>query len=162
MNVIGQAREIAYEAHAGQEYVVNGVGLSYFEAHLEPVANIVICLGYDDMTIAATLLHDLLEDTTVTTGDLIEQRVPRPVILAVEALTHWKGQSDEEYLQAIKRIPRSVPPKCADSSFNLSNTLAQKETLAPARYEKLTKRYYRNLDFLLPIMPRPELLALMP
>jgi len=70
--LIEQAFEVARVAHADQ---VRRSGEPYI-AHPLGVAMILADLGLDDVTIAAALLHDAVEDTTVTGEDLQEQFGP--------------------------------------------------------------------------------------
>ena len=60
--LISQAYEVAAAAHRGQ---VRKSGEPYI-THPIAVAKIVAELGLDDITIAAALLHDAVEDTGVT------------------------------------------------------------------------------------------------
>src|SRR6266516_4286575 len=69
---IEQAFEVARVAHADQ---VRRSGEPYI-AHALGVAMILADLGLDDVTIVAALLHDAVEDTTVTDEDLQEQFGP--------------------------------------------------------------------------------------
>ena len=66
--VIARALAKATDAHAGQ--VRNGSGgLSYIE-HPRMVAATLAQLGYPDSTLAAALLHDVVEDSDTTVEDL--------------------------------------------------------------------------------------------
>jgi len=66
--LIESAYRVARDAHSDQ---VRRSGDPYI-AHPVGVAVILAELGLDDVTIAAALLHDAVEDTTVTLGDLAE------------------------------------------------------------------------------------------
>ncbi|MDQ1533340.1 MAG: diphosphokinase / guanosine-3,5-bis(diphosphate) 3-diphosphatase, partial [Actinomycetota bacterium] len=65
-SLIEHAYEVARDAHhdqvrrSGDAYITHPVG----------VALVLADLGLDDVTIAAALLHDAVEDTPVTLGDL--------------------------------------------------------------------------------------------
>jgi len=66
--LIGQALAKATEAHAGQ--IRNGSGgLPYIE-HPRMVAATLAARGYDEATLAAALLHDVVEDSDTTVEDL--------------------------------------------------------------------------------------------
>ena len=60
-NLIQRAYEFAKKAHAGQKRVSGDAYLT----HLVGVADILDELHMDSVTIAAGLLHDILEDTNV-------------------------------------------------------------------------------------------------
>jgi GTP pyrophosphokinase len=66
MEFIRRACEFAQEAHQGQ---MRASGEPYFQ-HSLSVANILAQLRLDHETIAAALLHDVLEDTSVTFEEL--------------------------------------------------------------------------------------------
>src|SRR5918994_236647 len=80
--LIEQAFEVARVAHADQ---VRRSGEPYI-AHPLGVAMILAGLGLDDVTIAAALLHDAVEDTTVTDKDL-QQRFGSDVAAIVDGVT---------------------------------------------------------------------------
>ena len=66
--LISRALAKATEAHAGQ--VRNGSGgLPYIE-HPRMVAATLARLGYGETTLAAALLHDVVEDSDTTVEDL--------------------------------------------------------------------------------------------
>jgi GTP diphosphokinase / guanosine-3',5'-bis(diphosphate) 3'-diphosphatase len=67
--LIERAFGVARDAHADQ---VRRSGEPYI-AHPLGVATILADLGLDDVTIAAALLHDAVEDTVLTAADLEEQ-----------------------------------------------------------------------------------------
>ena len=58
----------AKEAHNGQK---RASGEEYF-THPVAVANILVGLGMDCDTVAASFLHDVIEDTQVSEGDIKE------------------------------------------------------------------------------------------
>src|SRR6187549_1689001 len=67
--MIEDAYAVARDAHVDQ---VRRSGEPYI-AHPLGVATILARLGLDDVTIAGALLHDAVEDTTVTQDDLERQ-----------------------------------------------------------------------------------------
>jgi (p)ppGpp synthase/HD superfamily hydrolase len=69
--VIHLALGTAREAHAGQ--VRNGSGGRPYIEHPVAVAERVAEAGYDDETIAAALLHDVVEDSELTVAELRER-----------------------------------------------------------------------------------------
>ena len=70
--MINRAYELAGEAHVGQ---TAQDGEPYIN-HPLAVARIVAEIGLDDITVAAALLHDAVEDTEITLAD-VERRVRR-------------------------------------------------------------------------------------
>ncbi len=67
-NVLLKALDFAYQAHEGQK---RSSGEEYI-IHPVLVAEILVDYGLDSDTVAAALLHDVLEDTTVTEADMKE------------------------------------------------------------------------------------------
>jgi (p)ppGpp synthase/HD superfamily hydrolase len=117
-------------------------GLSYYDGHLSPVADIVyeeyynlipnndrcreIWGYYRELAIAVALLHDVLEDyqyTGVTLEDL-KKEFPVPMIYeSVEALTKREGESYFDFTCRINEsklvIAKAV--KLADLKHNMSD-----------------------------------------
>ncbi|HTR75784.1 MAG TPA: HD domain-containing protein [Solirubrobacterales bacterium] len=91
--LIARALAKATEAHAGQ--IRNGSGgLPYIE-HPRMVAATLAPLGYDETTLAAALLHDVVEDSDTTVEDL-RAEFGDPVADIVAAL------SDDESIESYR------------------------------------------------------------
>jgi GTP pyrophosphokinase len=69
VDLLRRAYEVAAEAHAGQ---VRKTGDPYI-THPLAVAHMLANYGLDEPTLAAALLHDTVEDTNITLGDLSMQ-----------------------------------------------------------------------------------------
>ncbi len=80
--LIEQAFEFAQHGHEGQ---VRASGEPYITHPLQ-VATFLADLGFDASTVAAALLHDILEDTPVTKGEL-ELRFGKEVAFLVDGVT---------------------------------------------------------------------------
>jgi len=106
------AEQIATRAHACQR---DKAGQPYIE-HPRRVATYVN--PHDDNAIAAALLHDVLEDTAITSADLVEQGMPAIVIEAIELLTHRPRQQLAEYYGQIRHHPLAREVKLADLADN--------------------------------------------
>lgn len=72
MNVVEKARVFATAAHAAVEQVRKYTGEPYI-VHPKEVMEIVRGVPHTENMLAAALLHDVLEDTGVTYGDLHEE-----------------------------------------------------------------------------------------
>lgn len=118
---IATANELIDRAHAGQ---VDKAGLPYV-GHLRRVASYVV--SGDPLAIATALLHDSLEDTSLTAADLADHGIPGPVIEAVELLTRRSDQRPDDYYRTIRRNPLAHEVKLADLADNCD----------PARLEQL-------------------------
>jgi GTP pyrophosphokinase len=94
LKFIHRACEVAQRAHQGQ---VRASGEPYFQ-HSLSVANILAELRLDHETIAAAVLHDVLEDTKVTLEEL-EREFGSTVAKLVDGVTkmgqiqEYRGQS---------------------------------------------------------------------
>ena len=94
----------------------------------------------DELTAAAALLHDVVEDTPYTLDDLRSQGFPETVIDALELLTHREGVSYFDYVAAIKLNPIARQVKMADLRHNSDLTrLDVVDSKALERVEKYKK-----------------------
>ena len=94
----------------------------------------------DELTAAAALLHDVVEDTPYTLDDLRSQGFPETVIDTLELLTHREGVSYFDYVAAIKLNPIARQVKMADLRHNSDLTrLDVVDSRALARVEKYKK-----------------------
>src|SRR2546421_1995028 len=131
--MIEQAFEVARVAHADQ---VRRSGEPYI-AHPLGVAMILADLGLDDVTIAAALLHDAVEDTTVTDEDLQEQFGPdvAAIVDGVTKLDRLQFDSREaqqaatmrKMLVAMAKDIRVLLIKLADRLHNMRTIAAMPE-----------------------------------
>jgi GTP pyrophosphokinase len=91
--ILKRAYEFAVQAHAGQK---RKSGEDYV-VHCIEVARILIDLGLDNAVVAAGLLHDVAEDTSVTLADLREEFGPEitGLVSGVTKLEHLSLNTDE-------------------------------------------------------------------
>ncbi len=149
--LIERAAEIAREAHKGQEHFF-GEG-SYFEMHVFPVSKIVRRLGYGALFVAGALLHDVPEDTEVTLDDLLEQGIPRVVVQATDLMNKKEGQTQEDYINGIKKSPIAVVGKYVDSAFNFSWTILNSSDISDINHASWSFEYLSNMTELRPLLP---------
>lgn len=108
-HMTNKAMKIAYTAHHGQvDY--NGIPYIFHPIHLAEQME-------DEISCTVALLHDVVEDTSVTMEELA-QEFPEDVIQALRLLTHEKGQDYFEYVRAIRSNPIAVKVKLADLCHN--------------------------------------------
>lgn len=93
MNTIDIALRIATAAHAGQ------LDRDGYPAILHPLT--VGLMGHTDEEKMAGFLHDVVEDTSVTFDNLIEEGIPTGVVNAIRLLTHGKESDYYDYIQGI-------------------------------------------------------------
>jgi (p)ppGpp synthase/HD superfamily hydrolase len=92
--LIGKALEMAEAAHAGQTRRGSG-GMAYIH-HPVAVAELLAAHGFDESTVAAALLHDVVEDSETSVED-VEAGFGEPVAQLVAALT--EDESIEPFQQ---------------------------------------------------------------
>ena len=104
-----RAAIVAYNAHAGQ---TDKAGMPYI-FHPWHLAEQMT----DEISVCVALLHDVVEDTSVTFGDL-EGQFPREVIAPLKLLTREKGTDYFDYIRKIKADPVATAVKIADLKHN--------------------------------------------
>ncbi|RMF02608.1 MAG: GTP diphosphokinase [Chloroflexi bacterium] len=160
MDFICKACELAQQAHHGQ---FRASGEPYFQ-HSLSVANILADLRLDHETIAAAVLHDVLEDTPVTYEDLVAE-FGEPVARLVDGVTkmgqiqEYRGQSKrsrKERIQAesLRKMflamvddVRVVLIKLADRTHNM-------RTLHHLRDEKRRRIARETMEIFAPLANR--------
>ena len=112
MSTIEKAIEIASRAHAGQ---VDKAGAAYV---LHPLrVMLAVTTPFERM---AAVLHDTVEDTTVTIAVLIDEGFPAEVVEAIEALTKREGESRLEAARRAATNPTALVVKLADVTDNIN------------------------------------------
>lgn len=114
--VVLKAAEIATELHAGQK---DKAGFPYI-LHPQRVAEMVRLSGGNWAQEAAAWLHDVLEDTTCTSQDLLRRDIPAIVVSLVEILTKRASEPTETYLLNVHASAPACEIKVCDIHDNLS------------------------------------------
>lgn len=129
------AVELATVAHQGQ---CDKAGQPYI-GHLQRVASYVD--PHNIHAVAAALLHDSIEDTTLTAADLAALGIPPEVIEVVELLTRHDGQLPTDYYTQIRqhRLAREI--KLADLA---DNTDPDRLAMLPKALRAHLQRKYAN------------------
>ena len=131
------ALSIATKAHRGQ---FDKVGIDYIE-HPIYVASQVD----SEEEKAVALLHDVIEDSSVTADELLNAGLPETVVTAVQILSKKKGQAYQTYLKTVKSNPLARAVKLADLKHN--SDLSRLETITDKDLEGLEK-YKKTIDYL--------------
>ena len=132
-DMVERALTLCVTAHAGQKRVS---GEDYYY-HPFNVAKIVISLGMDSQSIAAALLHDVVEDTDYTLDD-IKQMFGEDVALLVDGVTkigrlnfstkeQQQAESLRKMLIAMGKDIRVIIIKLADRLHNMRTIDAMRE-----------------------------------
>lgn len=126
------ALKIATEAHKGQ---VDKAGVPYIN-HPLTVASLV---DTEEEKIVA-LLHDTIEDTSITEQDLIDYGFTNEIVEAVKLLTHNKNVPYMDYVAKIKDNELARKVKIADLTHNSDlSRLKEITDKDKKRYEKYQK-----------------------
>lgn len=132
-NLVKKAFECCVKAHRGQKRY------SHEDYYIHPynVAKIIVSLGMDSQSIAAALLHDVVEDTEVTI-DEIKENFGSDVALLVDGVTkigrlnfstkeQQQAESLRKMLIAMGRDIRVIIIKLADRLHNMRTLDAMPE-----------------------------------
>jgi GTP pyrophosphokinase len=151
--LISQAFDVAREAHAEQ---VRRSGEPYI-AHPLGVAMVLADLGLDDVTIAAALLHDAVEDTTVTLEDLEKQFGPE-VSAIVDGVTKLdRLQFDSKEAQQAATLRKMLVAMASDIRvllIKLADRLHNMRTIASLPEEKQRRIAQETIDVYAPLAHR--------
>ena len=120
VNLEAKAQALATQAHQDQKY-----GTQPYVAHLADVVRRVKQITDDPEVIAAAWLHDTIEDTTVTYGD-IERGFGKNVADMVWAVTGVGQDRAAKMANAIEKIAQTPGSELVKSADRLSNAAASK------------------------------------
>jgi (p)ppGpp synthase/HD superfamily hydrolase len=134
MASIEKAIQIAARAHEGQ---VDKQGLPYI---LHPLRVMDGVEGLDAKIVA--VLHDVVEDTSVTFDDLEQAGFSREVLAAVRCVTHAEGESYAEYVVRCRDDPIARRVKLADLA---DNTRLSRTIVRPQALDRDTARFAKYL-----------------
>lgn len=129
-----KAYRIAKIAHAGQ---TDKAGKDYFTGHILFVTNMVKTT--EEKIVA--LLHDVVEDTSISLKFLINENFPAYLIKSIDAITKRKNESYDEYIKRVALDEIATEVKKADLTHNSDlsrlNIITQKDLARVQKY-----RYY--------------------
>lgn len=151
--ILSKAYYFAKEAHKGQK---RASGEEYF-THPCAVAQILIDLGMDYYTIAAAFLHDVIEDTPVTEGD-IEREFGETVLTLVNGVTkldkiEFKSH-EEEQAENFKKIFVSMAKDIRVIIIKLADRLHNMRSLNFLSHERQLRMAHETLDIYAPLAGR--------
>ena len=141
-DLVRRAYAFAAAAHRGQR---RKDGRAYI-AHPVGVARLLASRGYDEEVLAAALLHDVVEDTLATVGEVRERFGPR-----VSELVAWVTEDPDlpaaerkrAYRERLRRSPHAARAICAaDKACNLADL----HQAASDGAEQVLSRFLGGLD----------------
>jgi len=142
MLTLADVDALAAQAHAGQ---VDKIGVPYIE-HVRAVAAGVAPFG-TGLQMAA-LLHDVLEDTELTSDDLLRAGVPFSVVATVRRVTKAPGVAYRAMLQQITTDHSATLLKISDNAHNSDPARAAR--LSEPERRRLADRYRSAREVLWP------------
>ena len=108
------ALKICFEAHKDQ-LDKSGLPYVFHPFHLAEQMT-------DEETCAVALLHDVVEDTDITLGDLEKLGFGEKILEAISLMTHNEGVDYMDYVAKIKTNPIARAVKLADLRHNSDMT----------------------------------------
>lgn len=132
--LLERALEIATKAHKGQ---VDKSGAVYI---FHPIRVAELCTTEEEKIVA--LLHDTIEDTSVTAEYLLEQGFPRTIVDAVLGVTRRDDETYEEFVRRAGLNPISKQVKIHDLEDNMDiRRLSEVTEKDLARLNKYLRAY---------------------
>ncbi len=151
--LIERAFAIADGAHAGQR---RKSGEPYIR-HPVAVATVVAQQGLDDVTIAAALLHDAVEDTSVGLEDL-EKEFDAELAMIVDGVTKLDrvryGSKEEQQAATMRKMIVAIAQDLRVLIIKLSDRLHNLQTIAALPAFKQERSARETLDVYAPLAHR--------
>jgi GTP diphosphokinase / guanosine-3',5'-bis(diphosphate) 3'-diphosphatase len=153
VTLINRAYETASEAHRHQ---LRSSGESYIN-HPLAVARIVADIGLDDISLAAALLHDAVEDTEISLAD-VESGFGAEVAAIVDGVTKLERlQFDSKEAQQAATMRKMLVAMAKDLRvliIKLADRLHNMRTIAAMPSEKQRRIAQETLDIYAPLAHR--------
>jgi (p)ppGpp synthase/HD superfamily hydrolase len=146
-DMVKRAMQMASFAHRDQKY-----GERPYVTHLADVVARVKTITQDPEVIAAAWLHDTIEDTQITYGD-VEREFGKNVADMVWAVTGVGHDRAAKMANAIEKIAKTPGAELVKSADRLSNAAASKAE----QKHKLYNRYKDEHKDLSPVLGNNEL-----
>ncbi|MFH0969420.1 MAG: RelA/SpoT family protein [Patescibacteria group bacterium] len=148
------AYEFAKKAHEGQK---RKSGEDYVQHSLE-TALIIAKVGMRSKTIAAGLLHDVPEDTKVTTEE-IKERFGEEIAFLVDGVTkvgriRLRGSREEYFLENIRKMFLAMAADIRVVIIKLADRLHNMKTLEHVPKEKQKRIAQETMEVFVPIADR--------
>lgn len=150
---INRAYRVASEAHRSQ---MRGSGESYIN-HPLAVAQIVADIGLDEISVAAALLHDAVEDTEITLDD-VEREFGSEVAAIVDGVTKLErirfDSREEQQAATMRKMLVAMAKDLRVLVIKLADRLHNMRTIAAMPLEKQQRIAQETLDIYAPLAHR--------
>jgi GTP pyrophosphokinase len=152
--LILEAYEFAASAHQGQK---RKSGEDYIQHSLE-TAKILAEIGMGSKTIAAALLHDVPEDTSVTSLE-IQKKFGNEISLLVDGITkvgkiRLRGSKEEYFLENLRKMFLAMASDIRVVIIKLADRLHNLRTLEHLRPDKQERIARETMEVFVPIANR--------
>ncbi|MHB0950212.1 MAG: RelA/SpoT family protein [Gemmatimonadaceae bacterium] len=151
--LIGRVYRFSEEAHRGQ---TRNSGEPYI-THCVEVAKILAGLQLDSVTVACGLIHDIVEDTPVTVGD-VEREFGREVASIVDGLTKIaklpSGSTQDRQVENYRKLLLSIAKDARVIIIKLADRLHNMRTLDFLPPEKRKRIAQETRDLYAPLAHR--------
>lgn len=153
MDSIARAYDVAADMHRGQ---IRKSGEPYL-IHPVAVAEILAELGMDEDTIAAGLLHDVVEDTDYTNEKLAAD-FGENVALMVDGVTKLKNlkfeSKEEKQAENLRKMFLAMSKDIRVPIIKLSDRLHNLRTINYMTHEKIIEKCKETIDIYTPLAAR--------
>ena len=150
---IRAAYETARMAHSGQ---LRKDGSPYV-THCVATADITVDLGLDEDSVVAALLHDVIEDTSLTHADIARQ-FGEPVADIVEGVTKLTrvqyASKEEEQMENLRKMLMAMAKDIRVILIKIADRLHNMRTMAYQTAEKQRSKSLETMEIYAPIAHR--------
>ena len=151
--LIKKAFEFCVECHKGQKRLTN----EEYYIHPFNVAKIIVTLGMDSQSIAAALLHDVVEDTSVTTED-VKKMFGEDVALLVDGVTRIGrlniSSKEQEQAESLRKMLIAMGKDIRVIIIKLADRLHNMRTIDAMPEQKQRDKSLETLEVYAPIAHR--------
>ena len=150
--LIEKAYAFAEKAHKGQ---LRNSGEPYF-VHVFNVGKLLANYGMDAEIISAGLIHDTIEDTSVTEAD-IEREFGKDILFLVNRVTKLgklKYRGEERHVESLKKFFMAVASDFRVLMIKLADRLHNLRTLEHVRPEKQKRIALESIEVYAPLANR--------
>ena len=153
IDLIGRAYDVAAEMHAGQ---LRKSGEPYL-IHPMAVAEILAQLGMDDDSIAAGLLHDVVEDTDYS-KETISDAFGEDIALMVDGVTKLKNlkfeSKEEKQAENLRKMFLAMAKDIRVLIIKLADRLHNLRTINYMTHDKIIEKCRETIDIYAPLAAR--------
>ncbi|MBQ8732490.1 MAG: bifunctional (p)ppGpp synthetase/guanosine-3',5'-bis(diphosphate) 3'-pyrophosphohydrolase [Oscillospiraceae bacterium] len=153
LDFIARAHHMAEEAHRGQ---LRDSGEPYI-THPLSVASILVDLGMDTDTVAAALLHDVVEDTPIT-SDEVRRAFSEDVAMLVEGVTKLGkipfSTREEQQAENLRKMLLAMSEDIRVMIIKLADRLHNMRTLSYRHPDKQRQTALETMEVFAPIAHR--------